>query len=735
MADEQKPSQSPDAKSRPVQPWNRWWAARMLAANSYSTVTRDALTSGYLSRDIDMNYECRWPNEITAQNYKALFERNGLANRVVSIWPEECWISPPEVFEVEDAQMETEFEKAWKALESTIHLTTWLKRADILSGIGQFGVIVFGISDGKSFSESVDGIDPVTDEVTAPGKYKLLYLKAFQETDVQIVERESEQSSPRFGLPKMYSVTMENPISGGTSSSKSERVHWSRVLHLADNRLTSDVFGQPRMKPVYNNLLDARKTAGSAGEGYWRAGLSGIAWGLDPALMDPNATIAEDKQEEMQDDLEKFYNSMQRYLFSAGLIPHDIAPKLSDPTPFTILQIKLICIAMGVPERIFMGTEEGKLAGGQDRTGWLERVMGRQKNYLTPMVVLPFIKQLQAYGALPPTQEEPKVDWPDRDSPTEANISDTAVKSTQAMAAYIQGGVNQLMGEQEYLGQVFKKTPDEIKAISDEVNEWEDLNNPPEPVAPAEEQNPKGDGNAPFPAKNVDNKGDEEGYWFTTDTGAKVHVMPGQSKEDAMKERFGDSKGTKVSILIAKEAEDLPDDIIQPLKKTIQGETDRITSKFSSVHEAVVENPLTPPFSVQITPGLLDSENRYGDYSPIEGQIRMDPFAVDEGVGHITLGKFQAVTPTFVNVYDHELGHRFSFSSSSFFDSDGVMSWRNLYESKSKAYWKKNVSVYGATNAEELFAESFSVYMHKDYGKGGVRLPLAVHKFMKKHVK
>jgi hypothetical protein len=38
----------------------------------------------------------------------------------------------------------------------------------------------------------------------------------------------------------------------------------------------------------------------------------------------------------------------------------------------------------------------------------------------------------------------------------------------------------------------------------------------------------------------IGNKGEEEGYWFTTDTGAKVHVGPGQSKEDAMKERFGE---------------------------------------------------------------------------------------------------------------------------------------------------------------------------------------------------
>jgi len=47
----------------------------------------------------------------------------------------------------------------------------------------------------------------------------------------------------------------------------------------------------------------------------------------------------------------------------------------------------------------------------------------------------------------------------------------------------------------------------------------------------------------------------------------------------------------------------------------------------------------------------------------------------------------------------------------------------------------QHVSEYAGKNHRELFAESFSLYTHKDYASGKVRqLPSSVHAFMDKHV-
>jgi len=61
----------------------------------------------------------------------------------------------------------------------------------------------------------------------------------------------------------------------------------------------------------------------------------------------------------------------------------------------------------------------------------------------------------------------------------------------------------------------------------------------------------------------------------------------------------------------------------------------------------------------------------------------------------------------------HEYGHAFEFYET------GTLGKKlqTVYESKPKAYWEKNVTKYGAINATELWAESFSIYSDPRYGK------------------
>jgi len=476
-----KAPQTETEPQRQVVPWNQGMSMRaLLAANSSSTMARDAFLRRFQVRDVDMNYECRWPTRIDPADYKSLFERNSVAGRVVTVWPNECWILPPEIYDVEDQDTETAAEKEWKVLNKNLALLSELFILDILSGIGRYGLLVFGLSDlqdNETFKKPVEGFDLTTGEVTSPLKLELLYTRVYQEADVEIVQWDQDRNHKRYGQPVLYRVQMEDPASG---TIRTEEVHFTRVLHQVDNRLSSRVFGEPRMKPVYNDIIDAMKVKGGSSEGYWRACLSGIVWGLDPSLMDPNAVIDTDTKDEMKDDFEKMWNSMQRFMFSEGLIPHDVAPHLVDPTPYLDNLLKLICIRINVPMPIFVGREEGKLAAPDQWKGWIDRVIGRQNNYLTPCMIQPFLRRLQMYGVLPWTEEELMVDWPDRNAPTDSQIAETADKVTTALAKYVQGGVNQLVGEREFLGQVMKKSQDEIEAISDEVEEWERLNSPPE---------------------------------------------------------------------------------------------------------------------------------------------------------------------------------------------------------------------------------------------------------------
>lgn len=455
-------------------PLMRLMAANMSMQNWSGSQSRASLLGQLLNPNIDMNYECRYPQDITKSALKQMFDRNSIAHRVVDVWPSESWINMPEIYEDESSENETAFEQAWKEVSEQLQVLHYLKRVDILSGIGRYGVLVIGLDDSLGLNEPVANINEVTGEVTGTAKRRLTYLKPYDESVVEIKAREKDDSSPRYGLPTMYTISMESP---GDGTKQNVQIHWSRLLHVVDNRLCSEVYGEPRMQPVYNNLLDLRKVGSGSAEMFWRAGMSGTAWGLDPTIADPTVTFTDDDKEAMQAELEKFYNGMQRYLFSEGMKPMDIAPKLYSPEAAVKVQVQFICIALGIPYRVFMGTEESKLSSTQDRKAWLERVSGRQRNYLTPMLVMPFIKRLQAYGVLPETKEMPKVDWPDRDSPSEADIAETAVKTTEALAKYVQGNVDQLVGPRTYFKEVHKKTDEEVDAIGQEIDDWQDLEN------------------------------------------------------------------------------------------------------------------------------------------------------------------------------------------------------------------------------------------------------------------
>lgn len=129
----------------------------------------------WISNQIDprrnLYIECGWPVEPTIDMYRTLYEREPLATRVVEVYPKECWQQPPTVFEDMDVDTVTDFEQAWDNLTNDMRTETsyhqdetgspiWdeLQRADILSRIGSYGVILLGIDDGKNLQEPLDGV-------------------------------------------------------------------------------------------------------------------------------------------------------------------------------------------------------------------------------------------------------------------------------------------------------------------------------------------------------------------------------------------------------------------------------------------------------------------------------------------------------------------------------------------------------------------------------------------------
>lgn len=484
------------------------WQENELIANAL--LSRSNFLRQYLDPRRDINDECGYPltESITVYNYQEMYDRNPIAARVVEVLPMETWQTQPEIIEDEDADEETEFEQAWKDVgrgllqdedmkitkpqgekisvpktpakpgeeqeeessgwyqdEEYNPIWEYLRRIDVLSGIGHYGVILLGLDDGQELSQPVQYQE---------GR-KLLFLRCFPEKFCPIAQFETDVRNRRYGRPVTYNLSFADPtLSMGLGAPADTKVvHYTRVIHVADNLGSSEIIGVPRMQPVFNRLMDLSKLYGGSAEMYWRGAFPGLAIETHPQL-GGDVTIDTDA---LKSGMENYMNGLQRYLALMGMTAKSLAPQVVDPNVQIQVQLEAICILLGIPMRVFLGSERGELASSQDSRTWNDRKRDRQRMYLTPRIIIPFINRLIALGILPvPTGYSIK--WPDLEKLDPVQESTVLLNRTQAMSAYAAGGVDTLMEPQNYftreMGFSDEEASEILEATSEHVMEKEE---------------------------------------------------------------------------------------------------------------------------------------------------------------------------------------------------------------------------------------------------------------------
>jgi len=410
-------------------------------------------------RDIDA--ECGHPACIEVTDYLHAFLRGDLATRVVSVFPEESWSESPQIFENQD-ETETDFEKAWLELDDQFNLLSILLRADILSGIGRFGIILIGLDDGADLATAVPGVND-RGEKDNGAEHELLFLRALDESVLEVKELEQNPASPRYGMPKTYEVTFDDVENKGVNGK--QIVHWTRVVHLADNRMTSEIYGRPRMEKVFDRLLDVKKIGGGSGEMFWKGGFPGIS--LESV---GNGEDVEFDEEATKEQIEAYMNGLQRYIATLGMKAQSLNVQVADPGPHLEVQIRLIAMSLGIPWRVLVGSEAAQLASEQDMRAWNRRVNRRRQGYVTPFIIKPFLNRLIAYGVLP-QPEKTIVLWPDLNSPGDRDKAEVAERRTNALMKYVMGGVDALVPPFHFLTLVLGYTDVEAHSIIDEMGD------------------------------------------------------------------------------------------------------------------------------------------------------------------------------------------------------------------------------------------------------------------------
>lgn len=420
----------------------------------------------------DLDYECGYPTNPSIQTYRKLYQRSEYARRVNDVWSDECWAVRPALYETEEMRV-TKFERAFDKLNTRLNLWHYLHRLDRICGIGAFGVLLLGINDGKNLAEPVRGVRRDGTIKQKSGKpLDLLYVRPFAQDSVRVAKVEEDKSNPRYGQPRWYDidVTKATDEDAGTRTNGDEtvvtiRVHWSRVIHVADNTESSDLYGSPRMESVLNRLLDIRKTLSGSAEMFWKGAFPGYSFETMPELLG-ESTMDEDS---IREQFEEYMEGLKRYLALDGATVKQLAPQVADPTQHVVQQISAICACIGVPLRIFMGSESGHLASTQDSMNMNKRVSRRQTLFCEPMIIRPLVDRLIAFGILPEPPEGYLISWTDLNTMADKDKALVSLQRTQALMQYVEGGVEAIMPPEQFYTIILGLTAEETNAVMDAV--------------------------------------------------------------------------------------------------------------------------------------------------------------------------------------------------------------------------------------------------------------------------
>ena len=364
-----------------------------------------------------------YPLTLDYEDYATKYSRQDIARAVINRPVNHTWKGEVKLVEVGNKD-ETELEKGWKILNMKLKLKSKFIRVDKLSSIGSYGVLLLGFDDVKKVD---DFIRPVT-----PGKRKLNYVKPLGEGSAKIATYVTATRDPRYGLVNSYNVEFKNP--GDATTTTALTVHHSRVIHITQELMESEIEGTPVLQAIWNRLMDLEKLVGGSAEMFWRGARPGYQGKIkDDYTMTP--TVEADLEAQM----DEFEHNMRRVLINEGLDLEPLAPQVSDPKSHVDIQIEMIASITGIPKRVLIGSERGELSSDQDIVGWYNIIQTRRGEHAEANIMRPFIDKMIEFKILSaPVTGEYKIEWEDLFAASDKDQAEVGRTRATALREYSQ---------------------------------------------------------------------------------------------------------------------------------------------------------------------------------------------------------------------------------------------------------------------------------------------------------
>jgi hypothetical protein len=366
---------------------------------------------------------------ITPQDYYGRFKRQSIARRAVTIFPKETWRIPPKIWE-DETEADTPFEKSIKEMEKRLRVNRQFYRADVLACMHHFSVLYVGFDD----TPEISGLSR---EVQRADGRRVNFLMPFDERYVEIVEVETGTVSPRFGLPLIYEIDLDRGLAENNARVAREQrllgkvpIHWSRIIHFADELIEDDIYGTPKLEAVFDLLDDLMKVVGGGAEMFWRSARKDLITEINS-----DANFSEADLALIKDSVEEWIHDINKSLVLGNAQAKSLAPAVASPKEHVEVIVALLASAIGVPQRKIWGSERGELASSQDENNFYAEVQARQVEYATDRL-RDYYDRCINYGVLPQPAGGPDgytIEWEPLIVEDENEKADYALKMTQAL--------------------------------------------------------------------------------------------------------------------------------------------------------------------------------------------------------------------------------------------------------------------------------------------------------------
>lgn len=380
-----------------------------------------------------------------------MWRRGGLAFRIVNGFARSCWRDGIRIMN----DGEERFEDEIKILNKYGHMVKRLEQADVLNRIGRFSVLFVGVPDGLAFDK------PLGSSNTK--RLRDVYFRPYAEDGVSVITWVKDKFDPRYGLPEIYQLTVENRGDKNTEIfTQPIKVHHSRIVHLAEGSLDSDFEGISCLEAIFNTLQDMFKTTGGAAEAYFRNTRGRFSMETDPKF---SAVFSDEDKVKLEEEAQAFTNQWKDFIRAGGVnikplnIPHN------SPLDTVKVLLQILAGTTGYPIRILTGEGAGQLAGNEDKESYNQIVQDRRDLWCTGWAMRVF--EILTDANMMKVSDTDEISWetPNVVSGKDKSIisSANATALSQVATAVSSPGMDGIISVEDAMELVFGK--DEISGI------------------------------------------------------------------------------------------------------------------------------------------------------------------------------------------------------------------------------------------------------------------------------